>query len=51
MRKKQYKCLDEDCGRVVSEEFRLALRRPGRPVIWKCPYCRGRLKEVEEKDE
>jgi len=48
-----YQCQDKDCGRIVSEDIRLRITIPwdkGR-VVYKCPYCRGSLKEIDNKKE
>jgi hypothetical protein len=43
-----YKCLDPDCGKLVS--FSLTFKNVEGRIVRKCAYCRGKVEEVEVED-
>ena len=47
MNKKEYKCTD--CNRLTDEYRRLSIKNSFGKVIYKCPYCRGKLEFIKDK--
>lgn len=50
MKMNMYKCLDDDCNKIVPESNRLSIINCSGIEIFKCPFCRGRLILLSEEE-